>query len=92
MQLLKHVCCYSDEQIHLWILFYINGSVITCFCSCTAEHSKCRNHNAAVLYKIEYGNKKGLKKTSMYQWILPMEFISKGNLPYENQKYATFAV
>ena len=50
----------NDLKHQLWILFNINGSVITGFCSCTAGHSKCCNHIAAVLYKIEYANEKGL--------------------------------
>ena len=33
---------------------------MTGFCSCTAGHSKCCNDIAAVLYKIEYENEKGL--------------------------------
>ena len=50
-----------DNQHQLWILFGDNGSVITGFCTCTAGQSKCCNHIAAVLYKIEFANEKGIK-------------------------------
>ena len=49
----------DDLKHQQWILFNISDSVITGFCSCTARHSKCCNHIAAVLYKIKYANEKG---------------------------------
>ena len=50
-----------EKQHQLWILFRDNGFIITGFCTCTAGQSKCCNHIAAVLYKIEYANEKGIR-------------------------------
>lgn len=50
-----------NEKPHkLWILFASDSSVMTAFCTCTAGHSKCCNHVAAVLYKVEFANEKGI--------------------------------
>ena len=49
----------NDDKHQLGIVFKSDGSVITGFCTCTAGHSRCCNHIAAVLYKLNYANEKG---------------------------------
>ena len=49
----------NDDKHQLWIVFKSDGSVITGFCTCTTGHSRCCNHIAAVLYKLNYANEKG---------------------------------
>lgn len=49
-----------EKQHQLWILFNSDGSIVTAFCTCTAGQSKFCNHIAAVLYKIEFANQRGL--------------------------------
>nr|XP_047128367.1 uncharacterized protein LOC124809022 [Hydra vulgaris] len=49
-----------EKSHQLWILFNVDGSICTAFCTCTAGQSNCCNHVAAVLYKIEYANTKDI--------------------------------
>ena len=50
----------NEDKHKLWILFSADHNIITAHCTCTAGFSQCCNHIAAVLYKIEYANEKGI--------------------------------
>ena len=44
------------NDIELWIVVKPTGKIVTAWCSCVAEASKCFDHVIATLYKVEYAN------------------------------------
>ena len=67
----------NDDKHQPWIVFKSDGSVITGFCICTAGHSRCCNHTAVVLYKLNYANEKGYTKPASTDEICNWNLSSK---------------
>ena len=67
----------NDDKHQPWIVFKSDGSVITGFCICTAGHSRCCNHTAVVLSKLNYANEKGYTKPASTDEICNWNLSSK---------------
>ena len=71
----------NDDKYQLRIVFKSDGSVITGLCTCTAGQSKCCNHIAAVLYKLNNANEKGYTNPACTDEICNWNSSSKETYP-----------